>query len=150
MRWNRWYSFRSYIRSSLWVVPFVALLLYVAAIRLVYLFENWTQWLTLWPWELAGTQRMLETIITMTLTFVVFTFGSLLVAIQVAGGQLTPRIIATTLLRDNAIRFTVGLFIFTLLFATGALRDLMQPFPMVSLRSRRCLVFFPLQPSCIS
>ncbi|MBX5071633.1 DUF2254 domain-containing protein [Rhizobium lentis] len=124
MRWNRWYSFRSYIRSSLWVVPFVALLLYVAAIRLVYLFENWTQWLTLWPWELAGTQRMLETIITMTLTFVVFTFGSLLVAIQVAGGQLTPRIIATTLLRDNAIRFTVGLFIFTLLFATGALARL--------------------------
>jgi uncharacterized membrane protein len=34
----------------------------------------------------------------------VFTFGSLLVAIQVASGQLTPRIIATTLLRDNVIR----------------------------------------------
>lgn len=37
---------------------------------------------------------------------------------------MTPRIIATTLLRDNAIRFTVGLFIFTLLFATGALARL--------------------------
>ena len=46
-----------------------------------------------------------------------FTFGSLLVAIQVAGGQLTPRIIATTLLRNNVVRYSVGLFVFTLVFA---------------------------------
>jgi hypothetical protein len=37
----------------------------------------------------------------------VFTFGSMLVAIQVASGQLTLRIIATALLRTNVIRFTV-------------------------------------------
>jgi uncharacterized membrane protein len=67
---------------------------------------------------------LLQTIISMTLTFIVFTFGSLLVAIQIAGGQLTPRIIAATLLRNNVIRVIVGLFIFTLLFATGALARL--------------------------
>jgi uncharacterized membrane protein len=39
----------------------------------------------------------------------------------VAGGQLTPRIIATTLLRDNVVRYTVGLFVFSLLFAISAL-----------------------------
>jgi len=44
----------------------------------------------------------------------------MLVAIQVASAQLTPRIIATTLLRDNVIRFSAGLFIYTLLFALGA------------------------------
>jgi uncharacterized membrane protein len=60
---------------------------------------------------------MLQTVTTMTLSFIVFTFGSLLVAIQVAGGQLTPRVIATTLLRDNVVRYTVGLFVFSLLFA---------------------------------
>ena len=64
---------------------------------------------------------MLETIVTLNLSFVVFTFGSLLVAIQVAGGQYTPRIIATTLLRDNAIRCTVGYFVFTLLFTLRVL-----------------------------
>jgi uncharacterized membrane protein len=57
----------------------------------------------------------------MTLSFIVFTFGSLLVAIQVAGGQLTPRVIATTLLRDNVVRYTVGLFVFALLFAISSL-----------------------------
>lgn len=124
MLWSRWYSLKSYVRSSLWIVPFIALLLYVVAIRLVFVLEAWVAWEPVWPWGLSGTQMMLQTIITLTLTFMVFTFGSLLVAIQIAGGQLTPRIIAATLLRDNAIRFTVGLFIFTFLFATGALARL--------------------------
>ena len=75
----------------------------------------------LWPWGSAGAQTILGTIVTLSLSFMVFTFGSLLVAIQVASGQLTPRIIATALLRDNVIRTTVGLFIFTLLFAVGVL-----------------------------
>ena len=42
-------------------------------------------------------------------------------AIQIAGGQLTPRIIATILLRNNVVRYSVGLFVFTLVFAVGAL-----------------------------
>jgi hypothetical protein len=39
----------------------------------------------------------------------VFTFGSLLVAIQVAGGQYTPRIIAATLLRKMVESLTQNL-----------------------------------------
>jgi uncharacterized membrane protein len=121
MRWNQWYSLKSYLRSSLWIVPFIALLLYLIVIHFIYGLTAWLDLGPLFPWSESGTQSALETIITMTLTFMVFTFGSLLVAVQVASGQLTPRIIATTLLRDNAIRLTVGLFSFTLIFATGAL-----------------------------
>lgn len=124
MSWSRWYSLRSYLRSSLWVVPFIALFLYLGAIRMTYVLDAWVDWTPLLPWGLSGTEKILETIVTIMLTFIVFTFGSLLVAIQIAGGQLTPRIIAATLLGDNAIRFTVGLFIFTLLFAAGALARL--------------------------
>jgi len=68
----------------------------------------------------TGAQALLQTVVTATLTFIVFTFGSLLVAIQVASGQLTPRIIATTLLRNRVVAYTVGLFIFTLMFAVSA------------------------------
>jgi len=119
MRWNRWSSLKSWVKSSLWTVPFIALLLYLVAIRVVYAIDAWIAWVPLMPWGLSGTQTMLQTIFTLTLTFMVFTFGSLLVAIQIAGGQRSPRIIAATLLRDNATRFTVGLFVFTLLFAMG-------------------------------
>ena len=69
----------------------------------------------------AGATALYQTVITLTLSFLVFTFGQLLVAIQIAGGQLTPRIIATILLRNNVVRYSVGLFVFTLVFAVGAL-----------------------------
>ena len=121
MRWNQLYSLKSYLRSSLWIVPFIALLLYLVVVRIVFAVSSWLHLGPLFPWSEAGTEVVLQTVITLTLTFMVFTFGSLLVAVQVASGQLTPRIIATTLLRDNAIRLTVGLFTFSLLFATGAL-----------------------------
>ena len=128
MLWNRQYIIKSYIRSSLWLVPFFAVLAYMAATRITFSIGRWllqnglidetTAFLGL---SMSGARTMLETVITLNLSFVVFTFGSLLVAIQVAGGQYTPRIIATTLLRDNAIRGTVGYFVFTLLFSLRAL-----------------------------
>ena len=74
---------------------------------------------TLLGFGVAGAQTMLQAAVTAALSFLVFTFASLLVAIQVASGQLTPRIIATTLLRNEVVRYTVGLFMFTLLFAVS-------------------------------
>jgi hypothetical protein len=40
MTWNRWYAFRSYLRSSLWIVPFIALLLEQVTFRVIYGAEN--------------------------------------------------------------------------------------------------------------
>ncbi|MGQ0581391.1 MAG: DUF2254 domain-containing protein [Reyranella sp.] len=122
MGWNRWYSARSYLRSSLWIVPFVTFLAYLVMVRVIDALDSRFGSLDYFSsFGVSGLTAALQTIITLTSSFLVFTFGSLLVAIQIAGGQLTPRIIATTLLRDNAIRFSVGLFIFSLLFAVGAL-----------------------------
>jgi uncharacterized membrane protein len=128
MLWNRQYIIKSYIRASLWLMPFFAVLAYIVATRITHGIGGWllrtgriderTAFLGL---SMAGARTVLETIVTINLSFLVFTFGSLLVAIQVAGGQYTPRIIATTLLRDNAIRSTVGYFVFTLLFALRVL-----------------------------
>src|SRR4029078_4725304 len=72
-----------------------------------------------WAWfdlGIDGAKALSNTVITLALSFIVFTFGSLLIAIQVASGQYTPRVIATTLLRNNVIRYTVGLFVFTFVF----------------------------------
>ena len=122
MGWNRWYSTRSYLRSSLWIVPFVTFVAYLVMVRVIDAVDSRIGWLEYFAdFGVSGLTAALQTIITLSASFLVFTFGSLLVAIQIAGGQLTPRIIATTLLRDNAIRFSVGLFILSLLSATGAL-----------------------------
>ena len=129
--WNRLYIIKSYIRASLWLMPFFSVLAYVVVIRITHGIDAWLlrtgridEMTAFMGLSMPGARSLLETIITLNLSFVVFTFGSLLVAIQVAGGQYTPRIIATTLLRDNAIRFTVGYFVFTLLFAVGVLENM--------------------------
>ncbi|MBN3763570.1 DUF2254 domain-containing protein [Burkholderia sp. Ac-20365] len=128
MDWNRWYSLKSYLRSSLWTVPLIAVAIYAVVKPLTEMLGRWmisqgildpkTGFLGL---SMTGARSLVGDIVSADLAFLVFTFGSLLVAIQVAGGQYTPRIIATTLLRDNTIRSTSGLFVFTLLFANRTL-----------------------------
>jgi uncharacterized membrane protein len=124
LAWNRWYSFKSYIKSSLWIVPVLALLVGMMVKRLSELLGGWmvrqgfydlqTGFFAL---SASEAHAILERMFTLGLSCLVFTFGSMLVAIQVASGQYTPRIIATTLLRDNVIRWIVGLFVFTMVWA---------------------------------
>jgi uncharacterized membrane protein len=128
MQWNRRYVRRSYISGSMWVVPLVALMVYALFHRAVNAFGTWlvergwaSESVSFLGLSVTGARVQLELFITLNLSFIVFTFGSLLVAIQVAGGQYTPRIIATTLLRDNVIRAIVGVFLFTLAFAVRVL-----------------------------
>src|SRR6478736_10180495 len=92
--WNRRYALKSYVSGSMWLVPLVALLVYAFFHRLVHAVDLW---LVAKGWanavnsfqalSVSGARTLLETFITMNLSFIVFTFGSLLVAIQVAGGQ---------------------------------------------------------------
>jgi uncharacterized membrane protein len=119
MNWNAWYRPIRYIKSSLWVAPFIAIVLEQVTIRVLDRIDARFGW-TFYGGSVHAAGVTLQAVISLTLSFVVFTFGSLLVALQVASGQMTPRIIATTLLRDNTVRYSVGLFVFTMLFAVGA------------------------------
>ena len=123
MHWKQFYYVRDYLRSSLWIVPLVAIPLELSATRILHHLDGRLGWSFL-DLGVPGAQAMLNAIITATLSFVVFTFGSLLVALQVASGQLTPRIIATVLVRNDVVRYTTGLFIFTLLFAISAINKM--------------------------
>jgi uncharacterized membrane protein len=133
MAWNRRYSVISYVRSSLWIVPILAV---IAGIALKRVAEYIGAWLTTHhAYDLQHgflavnadeAHSILDRIFTLNLSCLVFSFGSLLVAIQVAGGQYTPRIIATTLLRDNVIRWIVGLFVFSLLWTHRTMAELGQ------------------------
>jgi uncharacterized membrane protein len=121
MEWNRKYSLRSYLRSSLWVGPVLAYIASIVLVRLIGVVDSWLSWSWEWQLELPTVQSVLEGLVAATISFIVFAFSSLLVAIQVASAQLTPRIIATTLLRDPTIRLIVALFVLTLSFALGTL-----------------------------
>jgi uncharacterized membrane protein len=132
MSWKQRYKVRSYLRSSLWLIPVAAGMaerVFRLIVETLDPYIGW-EWLGL---GIDGAKALASTVISLSLSFVVFTFGSLLVAIQVASGQYTPRIIATTLLRDNVIRYTVALFVFTLLFAVRAINRLETTVPQLFL-----------------
>lgn len=146
VNWSRWFGLASYARASLWIVPFVAIVLELVFSRFIQGLDRRLGW-TLLGLAVPGASVLYQTIITMTMSFMVFTFGSLLVAIQVASGQLTPRVIATTLLRDNTVRYTVGLFVFTLLYTLRAydrMESTVQQFSVMTsaLLGLACLVAF--------
>ncbi|HWH41524.1 MAG TPA: DUF2254 domain-containing protein [Usitatibacter sp.] len=123
LTWSGLYAAASYVRGALWVVPLVAIALVMVLAPLLRVLDGWLDW-QLTALDVEGAQALFQTVTTLTLSFLVFTFGSLLVAIQIAGGQLTPRIIATALLRDNVVRYSVGLYVFTLVFAVTSLNRL--------------------------
>src|SRR6186997_3716486 len=115
-----WRHLKNYFSTSLWAVPILAIPFAMIATRALHWLDAKTEW-TLLGFGVSGAQATLQAVVTASLSFLVFTFGSLLVAIQVASGQLTPRIIATTLLRNDVVRYTVALFMFTLLLAASVL-----------------------------
>ena len=86
MTWNRRYQLKSYLRSALWIIPLFALLLEQVVGELAQTLDTRLTWkgITL---GVTGAQELLHAITTLTLSFIVFTFGSLLVAIQVASGH---------------------------------------------------------------
>ena len=132
MHRKQWSRVSGYLRSSLWVVPLIAIPLGMIMTRILHWLDGQLVW-ALTGFSVTGARALLDAVITSTLSFMVFTFGSLLVAIQVASGQMTPRIIATVLLRNNVVRYTVGLFIFTFLVALGTqdrMDDKVHPLPL--------------------
>ncbi len=147
MSWNRWYAFKSYTLGALWLAPLVAFVLSQITFRTSNALQLDFGFIPSFAFSQEGMVSAMDIDITLNLSYIVFTFGSLLVAIQVASGQLTPRIIATTLLRDNVIRCTVGVFFYALLIAIGA-RNRLRPSPISSSAWRRSWGSSPRWGSC--
>ena len=86
MEWNRWYSLKSYLKSSLWIVPVFAVVAGMAVKRLSELVGAWmvrqgfydlqTGFFAL---NAAEAHAALDRVFTLVLSCLVFTFGSMLV-----------------------------------------------------------------------
>jgi uncharacterized membrane protein len=119
MAWSRFYAIKSYLLSAIWTAPVIALALEQATLRVAYIQHLDFGFFPGFVLDREATIALTDYIVASSIAFIVFTFGSLLVAIQVASGQMTPRIIATALLRDRVIRVSVALFAYELLLAIG-------------------------------
>ena len=86
MTWSRRYRIRSYLRSSLWIVPIGAIVLEQIFAAFIHALDARYRFQVL-GFGLEVAKVIASTVITFSLSFVVFTFGSLLVAVQVASGN---------------------------------------------------------------
>jgi uncharacterized membrane protein len=118
MTWLKRYKLRFYVRNSIWLFPLLGM---VAALGLVR-FLHWIEGEMGWESEVSPdtARAVLGTMAASMFTFVVFVSSALLVAVQLASAQLTPRAIALVF-RDPVTRWSLTLFVVTFAFCLGAL-----------------------------
>ena len=119
MTWLQRYRLRHLIANSFWVMPALAMLLAIPVLRLV----RWLDGRMQWEWfgfSPDGARAILGGLSSSMLTFIVFAVSGLLLTVQIASGQLTPRII-TFVFKRPMVRMTVAIFVFTYAFTLGAL-----------------------------
>jgi uncharacterized membrane protein len=90
----------------------LAALLVAPLIRWV---DDRTQW-TLLGFGTEGARAVTGAVVASLLTFVVFSFSIILLAVQIASGQLSPRIIAP-ILESRLTKRTLGAFLFSFTYA---------------------------------
>jgi uncharacterized membrane protein len=129
MLWSLRYRVQSFLRSSLWFYPLLSIgaaLLAAAAVRSI---DGWTGWTA--PLSADGARALAGTLASALLTFIVFVFSVLLVAVQLASAQQTPRVIALVL-QDRRTRAALTVFVFTYTYALSFLARVEEPVPWLS------------------
>ena len=119
MDWEQRYHRRQFVASSLWLYPLVGL----AAALLIAPLIRWIDWNTRWPWfhfTPDGARAILGAFVASMLTFFVFVLSSMIIVVQLASAQLTPRIIAFAF-GMRQVRITLGVFTFAYAYTLAAL-----------------------------
>jgi uncharacterized membrane protein len=144
MTWLQRYQVRRYFRDSIWILPTVAMAAAGVIIRLL----HWLEVELGWHSDLdADTMRtVLSNLAGAMFTFIVFVCSSLLLVVQLASAQLTPRIIAV-LFRERIIKLTLAMFVFTFIFCMSALIRIGDLVPLLTTEiaaysSALCLALF--------
>ena len=113
MTWIQRYKLRNYVRNSIWILPVFGMLAALASVKSL----NWIEQRAGWQSGVdpAAALVLFGTLAGSMLTFIVFLSSSLLLVLQLASAQLSPRIIGVVF-RDRVTRCALSLFAFTFTF----------------------------------
>ena len=134
MTWIQRYRLRRFLDSSVWVGPLLSVVGAFALHRVLW----WAELRTRWAWldfSPEGARSAVGAVTSSMLTFTVFAFSILLLAVQIAGAQLSPRVI-TLAMEDRLLKWALGTFVFTFTFSLAVLSritDVAPQLPMVVL-----------------
>src|SRR6185369_15995677 len=129
MNWLQRYRFRLYFRNSLWILPAVSI---PAALLTVSMLTSYERAIGSQATVSAETARAVMTMVAAsTFTLVVLVSSAVLLAVQLASAQLTPRIIAL-IYRNPQQKLIFALFIFTFTFSCSVLARIEDSAPRIA------------------
>jgi uncharacterized membrane protein len=117
MNWLQRYRLRHFVLNSIWIYPFVTMVVALLMVRLLHWLENTMAWQS--KLNPDTTRAVMGTLAGAMFTFIVFVCSSLLLVVQLASAQLTPRVIGT-MFRDRITKITLSVFVFSFTFALAA------------------------------
>jgi uncharacterized membrane protein len=129
MTWSQRYRVRSFLKNSIWFIPFLSILFAIGLVRLISLIESAVGWQG--TFSVEGDRAIFTAMASSMLTFIVLVFSMLLVVVQLASAQLSPRIIATAF-RDRVTKFALTVFVFTFTFSLALVRRIDASVPPIS------------------
>lgn len=114
MSWAFRRRLRSFLRSSLWVVPAASTVAAVLSVPLLRFLDE-SLGFRLFQYSPDGARALASIVAAAMLSFVVFFFSVLLLTVQIASSTLSPRVI-TRPFRSRTLKASLGLFVFTLIY----------------------------------
>lgn len=108
MSWLQLYWLRHFARSSLLLFPGLCGLVALLIGPLLRWLDRQTGW-TVFDFSADGARALLGAFTVSLLTFIVFVLSSMLIVVQLASAQLTPRIIAHSF-SSRLIKLALGIF----------------------------------------
>ena len=129
MNWLTRHKLRLYIRNSLWLFPTMAAFAGLAAVSLLHRVEIAFALEAQISTELG--RGVMSTVAGSLFSLMVLVSSAVLVAVQLASSQLTPRIVAQ-IYRDPFRKFALSSFAFTFTFAVGAMVRIEDSVPLLT------------------
>jgi uncharacterized membrane protein len=129
MNWRQRYHFRLYFRNSLWILPALSIVVAMIAVAQLTRYER-----AIGSQSTISAENMrtiMSTVASSTFTLVVLVSSAVLLAIQLASAQLTPRIIAMVY-RSPYQKLAFSIFVFVFTFSAALLVRIDESAPLIA------------------
>jgi uncharacterized membrane protein len=129
MSWLQRYRIRLYLRNSIWIFPALSIVAGLLTVRLLSHIDR------TFGWELdisrETAQAIMGTVASSMFTLLVLVCSAVLLSVQLASAQLTPRIIVL-IYRNPYRKIALAVFAFTFTFSVGVLPRLEGAVPTLT------------------
>src|SRR5262245_60116791 len=129
MTWLQRYRVKHYLQNSIVILPLLGIVAAIVITSLIHSIESRMDWRASLSADAA--RLVIGTLGAAMLTFIIFLSSTLLLAVQLASAQLTPRAISF-LFRDPITKASLTIFVFTFTLSLAVLVRIDETVPLIT------------------